>query len=65
MTNALPDILQFLRKALNNDAITMDIKLDESMPAPKIMTERELVEDIKSRRPEFNDFLNDFKLSLT
>ena len=65
MTNALPDILQFLRKALNNDAVTMDIKLDESMPAPKIMTERELVEDIKSRRPEFNDFLNDFKLSLT
>ena len=64
MTNALPNILDFLRKGLNNDVITIDIKLDESMTAPKIMTERELVEDIKSRRPEFNDFLDDFKLSL-
>ena len=64
MTNALPNILDFLRKGLNNDAITIDIKLDESMTAPKIMTERELVEDIKSRRPEYNDFLDDFKLSL-
>ena len=65
INNALPHILDFLRNKLANDAITIDIKLDESMPAPKIMTERELVEDIKSRRPEFNDFLNDFKLSLT
>ena len=64
MTNALPNILDFLRKELNNGAITIDIKLDESMPAPKIMTERELIEDIKKRHPEFNDFLDGFKLTL-
>lgn len=65
INNALPHILDFLRNKLANDAITIDIKLDESMPAPKILTERELIEDIKTRRPEFNDFLEDFKLTLT
>ena len=65
INNALPHILDFLRNKLANDAITIDIKLDESMPAPKILTERELIEEIKTRRPEFNDFLEDFKLTLT
>ncbi len=64
MNNALPHILEFLRKQLSNDDITLSVVLDESMPAPKIMTERELIEDIKKRHPEFNDLLSDFKLTL-
>ena len=64
MNNALPHILDFVRKALSNDDIGLTVVLDESMPAPKIMTERELIEDIKTRHPEFNDMLDDFKLTL-
>ena len=64
MNNALTHILDFLRKQLSNDDVTLSVVLDESMPAPKIMTERELIEDIKKRHPEFNDLLDDFKLSL-
>ncbi len=64
MNAKMSHILDFLRGALKNDFITIDIKLDESMTTPKIMTERELIDDIKTRHPEFNDFLRDFKLSL-
>ena len=64
MNNALPHILDFVRKGLSNDDIGLTVVLDESMPAPKIMTERELIEDIKTRHPEFNDMLDDFKLTL-
>lgn len=63
MQNKLTDILSHLRNALQNNAITIEIELDKTIKTPKIMTEREIVNDILSRRPEFKDFINDFQLS--
>ncbi len=64
MQNMMPDILNHLRNTLQNSTITMDIELDKTIKTPKIMTERELVNDLISRRPEFKQLISDFQLSI-
>ncbi|MDO4512308.1 MAG: DNA polymerase III subunit gamma/tau [Bacteroidales bacterium] len=63
--NRLTDILTYLRTELQNSTITLEIELDKTIKTQKIMTEREIVNDILSRRPEFSDFIKEFQLTLS
>ena len=58
-------LLSFLSDALNNDRIILDVKVSEvPIETPKILSPREVVEQIKSHNPGFNQFLKDFELGL-
>lgn len=58
-------LMQFLCDALKNDLLTLDVKLsDVPMDTPKILSPREVVEQIKQHNPNFNQFLKDFDLGL-
>ena len=59
------EIMTFLSNALNNDRIMLDVKVsEEPIDTPKILSPREVVEQIKSHNPGFNQFLKDFELGL-
>lgn len=64
INNKLTDILYYLRNQLQNNTITIEVVLDKTIKTPTIMTEREIVNDILSRRPEFATFIKDFELTL-
>jgi DNA polymerase-3 subunit gamma/tau len=58
-------LLSFLSEELKNDRLTLDVKVsDEPIDTPKILSPREVVEQIKSHNPGFNQFLKDFELGL-
>lgn len=58
-------LLQFLRDALQNDRMDLDVKVSETpMNTPKIMSPREVVEQIKEHNPRFTQFIKDFDLGL-
>ena len=58
-------LMQFLCDALKNDLLTLDVKLsDVPMDTPKILSPREVVEQIKQNNPNFTQFLKDFDLGL-
>ena len=59
------ELMSFLSNALNNDRIVLDVKVSEvPIETPKILSPREVVEQIKSHNPGFNQFLKDFELGL-
>ncbi|MBR5170680.1 MAG: DNA polymerase III subunit gamma/tau [Muribaculaceae bacterium] len=58
-------ILKFLCNALQNDRLTLDIEVsDVPIDTPKILSPREVVEQIKQNNPKFTQFLKDFDLGL-
>ena len=58
-------LLKFLSDAVKNDRLTLDVKLsDVPMDTPKILSPREIVEQIKQNNPNFTQFLKDFDLGL-
>ena len=58
-------LVQFLCNDLKNDRLTLDIKVSEvPIDTPKILSPREVVEQIKQHNPEFTRFLKDFDLGL-
>ena len=58
-------LLKFLGGAVKNDLITLDVKVsDVPMDTPKILSPREVVEQIKQHNPNFTQFLKDFDLGL-
>ena len=58
-------LLKFLSDALKNDRLTLDVKVsDEPMDTPKILSPREVVEQIKQHNPNFTQFIKDFDLGL-
>ena len=58
-------LMQFLCDVLKNDHLTIDVKLsDVPMDTPKILSPREVVEQIKQHNPNFTQFLKDFDLGL-
>ena len=58
-------LLSFLSEELKNDRLTLDVKVSvEPIDTPKILSPREVVEQIKSHNPGFNQFLKDFELGL-
>ena len=58
-------ILRFLCDALKNDRFALDVKVsDVPIDTPKILSPREVVEQIKQHNPHFTEFLRDFDLGL-
>ena len=58
-------LLQFLCDAVKNDRLALDVKVsDVPIDTPKILSPREVVEEIKQHNPDFNQFLKDFNLGL-
>lgn len=58
-------LLQFLCDAVGNDRLSIDVKVSEvPIDTPKILSPREVVEQIKQHNPHFTQFLKDFDLGL-
>ena len=58
-------LMRFLCDAVNNDRFTLDVKVSEvPIATPKILSPREVVEQIKQHNPNFTQFLKDFELGL-
>ena len=58
-------LLKFLHDALQNDRLSLDVKVsDVPIDTPKILSPREVVEQIKQHNPKFTQFLKDFDLGL-
>ena len=59
------ELLKFLSDQLQNDRLTLDVKVsEEPIDTPKILSPREVVEQIKQHNPNFTQFLKDFDLGL-
>lgn len=58
-------LMGYLCDAIKNDRFTLDIKVSEvPIDTPKILSPREVVEQIKEHNPNFTQFLKDFDLGL-
>lgn len=58
-------VVSFLCDALKNDRLALDVKVSETpIDTPKILSPREVVEEIKQHNSGFNQFLKDFNLGL-
>ena len=58
-------LMRFLHDALKNDRFTLEVKLSEvPIDTPKILSPREVVEQIKQHNHNFTQFLKDFDLGL-
>ena len=59
------ELMKYLSDAVKNDGLTLDIKVSEvPIDTPKILSPREVVEQIKQNNPNFTQFLKDFDLGL-
>ena len=58
-------LLKFLSDQLQNDRLALDVKVsDVPIDTPKILSPREVVEEIKQHNPNFTQVLKDFDLGL-
>ena len=58
-------LMKFLCDTLHNDRLSLDVKVSEvPIDTPKILSPREVVEQIKQHNPKFTQFLKDFDLGL-
>ncbi len=58
-------LLASLRNAVNNDNLELDVVVtDTPIDTPKILSPREVVEQIRSHNPDFDKFIKDFDLGL-
>ncbi len=64
MEDSMRNLLTFLRNAVNNDMLAIDVKLRKSGPRPAVLTDREIVENLRKSNPDFNQFIKDFELSM-
>ena len=64
MENSMRNLLKFMRDAVNNDMLAIDVKLRKSGPRPTVWTDREIVENLRKTNPNFNKFIQDFELSM-
>ncbi|MBO4870762.1 MAG: DNA polymerase III subunit gamma/tau [Muribaculaceae bacterium] len=64
MESRKASIMQFLRDAVKNDMLAIDIKVNEGVSEKRIWTPREVVEGLKQNNPKFTTFLKDFGLGL-
>ncbi len=59
------ELLKFLCDTVKNDRLALDVKVSETpIETPKILSPREVVEQIKEHNPKFTQFLKDFDLGL-
>lgn len=57
-------IMTHLRDAVGNDMLALELKVRPTTEDHRILTPREVVEDIKQRRPDFVPFIENFQLGL-
>ena len=57
-------LMQFMRNALNNDMVALDVKLSERGVSAMAKTDREIIEEMRDRNPQFAQMIKDFNLSL-
>ena len=57
-------IMTHLRDAVSNDMLALNLMVRPTTDDHRILTPREVVEDIKQRRPDFVPFIKDFQLGL-
>ena len=59
------ELMKFLCDAVKNDSLMLDVKVSEvPIDTPKILSPREVVEQIKQHNPNFTHFIKDFDLGL-
>jgi hypothetical protein len=56
--------LNAMRDAVGNDMLAIDVKIGKKMSDHRILTPREVVNNIREHNPNFNKFIQDFQLSL-
>lgn len=64
ITEALPHLLGFLRRALSNDTVTLDIVVNADSSSPATWNEREVLDDMLRRHPSLADTMRTLGLSL-
>ncbi len=64
MTDSLPQILNFLRHAVGNDGLNLNIVLNPETTTAHTLTPRQTVNDMRKRNPDITDFINRFALTL-
>lgn len=57
-------LMQFLRNEVGNDMLALEVRLGAKGVSVMAKTDRELVEDMRRRNPQFNQMVQDFQLSL-
>ncbi len=57
-------LMQFLREEVGNDMLALNVKLGEKGVSAMAKTDRELVEDMRRRSPQFEQMVKDFQLTL-
>ena len=60
----LADISSYMRDNLANDSFSLEAVIKDGPSSPKTWTEREVLAHMKSANPEFNAFVDEFKLTL-
>ena len=65
ISSNMTKLLQFLRDEVGNDMVALDIKLSPKGVSTMAKTDREIVEDMRDRNPQFAQMIKDFKLSMT
>lgn len=64
ITPSLAEILAFLRSAVNNDMLAIELQVDDSIKPPKVWTGREIVDDIRSRHANLDGLIKTYGLTL-
>ena len=57
-------ILAHVRDAVKNDMLAIAVKLGKGGQAPKIWTDREIVDDLRKHHPEMDEVIKDWGLGL-
>ena len=59
------ELVRFLSETLQNDQLSIEVQVSETpIETPKILSPREVVEEIRQHNPRMTQFLKDFDLGL-
>ena len=64
LSSNMTKLMQFLRDEVGNDMLALNITLSEKGVSSMAKTDREIVEDMRNRNPQFAQMIHDFKLSM-
>ena len=64
LSSNMTKLMQFLRDEVSNDMLALNITLSEKGVSSMAKTDREIVEDMRNRNPQFAQMIHDFKLSM-
>ena len=64
ISSNMTKLMQYIRDEVKNDMLAIDIKLAEKDVSVMAKTDREIVDDMRKRNPQFEQLIQDFKLSM-